>query len=84
MELLMKHYEGQLVDFDNIKTDELHEMKNRNADQQSKTSGKGLADEKIKPKKKEHIKPILQKLSERKPAPIHYLGTSFGLTKELF
>jgi N-acetyltransferase 10 len=46
-----------------------------------KTS-KGLADEKLKPKK--HLKPILQKLSERKPSAVHYIGTSFGLTKELF
>lgn len=28
--------------------------------------------------------PILQKLSERKPVPLHYIGTSFGVTKELF
>jgi len=46
------------------------------------TSDKGLANEKIKPKK--HVEPILQKLSERKPAPINYIGTSFGVTKELF
>jgi N-acetyltransferase 10 len=43
---------------------------------------KALTDEKIKPKK--HVLPILQKLSERKPAPLHYIGTSFGVTKELF
>lgn len=47
-----------------------------------KDSGKGLQDEKIKPKK--HLLPILQRLSERKPAPLQYLGTSFGVTKELF
>lgn len=41
-----------------------------------------LKDEKLKPQK--HLKPILQKLSERKPAPVHYIGTSFGVTKELF
>lgn len=81
MELLLKHYEGQLVDFDNIKTDELQEMKGR-GQQPKASSDKGLMDEKIKPKK--HIQPILQKLSERKPAPLHYLGTSFGVTKELF
>ena len=23
-------------------------------------------------------------MSERKPAPVHYIGTSFGVTKELF
>ena len=81
MELLLKHYEGQLVDFDNIKTDELEEMKGRGQHAKA-SSDKGLMDEKIKPKK--HIQPILQKLSERKPAPLHYLGTSFGVTKELF
>jgi len=35
----------------------------------------------VKPKK--HLKPILQKLSDRVPIPIHYIGTSFGVTKEL-
>jgi len=43
---------------------------------------KGLTEEKIKPKKS--VAPILQKLSERKPLPLHYIGTSFGVTKELF
>lgn len=47
-----------------------------------KDSGKGLQAEKLKPKK--HLLPILQRLSERKPAPLQYLGTSFGVTKELF
>ena len=44
--------------------------------------GTSLKSEKLRPKKK--LKPILQKLSERIPVPIHYLGTSFGVTKELF
>lgn len=30
------------------------------------------------------MKPILQKLSERKPFGIHWIGTSFGVTKELY
>lgn len=81
LELLIKYYEGQLVDFDNIKTDELKDMKNK-MKQAEKAKEKALKDEKLKPKK--HVVPILQKLSERKPAPLHYLGTSFGVTKELF
>lgn len=48
----------------------------------SSDASQSLKEEKLKPKK--HLKPILQKLSERKPLKIHYLGTSFGLTKELF
>jgi hypothetical protein len=39
-------------------------------------------DEKFKPRK--HLKPILQKLSERKPLSLHWIGTSFGVTKELY
>lgn len=81
LELLIKYYEGQLVDFDNIKTDELKDMKSK-MKQAAKAQEKVLKDEKLKPKK--HVVPILQKLSERKPAPLHYLGTSFGVTKELF
>ena len=69
------------MDCDNIKVDEYKDMKSRSK-QAKKHSEKPLKDEKLKPKK--HIEPILQKLSERKPAPLHYLGTSFGVTKELF
>jgi len=81
LEQLLKYYEGQLIDFDNIKTDEQQEMKNR-AQNHKTSESKSLTEEKIKPKK--HVLPILQKLSERKPAPLHYIGTSFGVTKELF
>lgn len=57
-------------------------MKNKGSKSESLKPGKGVKDEKLKPKK--HVQPILQKLSERKPVPLHYLGTSFGVTKELF
>ena len=76
MELLTKYFEGALVDFDRATTDEMDEIQPK---EQEPTS---LAEEKLKPRK--NLKPILQKLSERKPAQIHYLGTSFGVTKELF
>lgn len=82
IELLIKYFEGQLVDFDNIKIDEQMEMKNKKQTQVETEKSKGLKDEKIKPKK--HLLPIMQKLSERKPVPLHYIGTSFGITKELF
>jgi N-acetyltransferase 10 len=41
-----------------------------------------LLNETIKPTKK--MKPLLKKVSEIKPVNLHYLGTSFGMTKELF
>lgn len=83
LNLLIKYFEGQLLDVDSMKVDEAKEIKMRAAKkQEEKVSGKGLKDEKLKPKKT--VQPILQKLSERKPVPLHYLGTSFGVTKELF
>lgn len=81
LELLIKYFEGSLIDFDNVKTNELAELKAKPAPQKD-SSEKSLTEEKIKAKK--HVQPILQKLSERKPAPLHYIGTSFGVTKELF
>lgn len=81
LELLLKYYDGELLDNDNIQTDEADELRPKKVDTKIET-GTSLKDEKLKPKK--HLKPILQKLSERRPIPIHYLGTSFGLTKELF
>ena len=81
---MIKYYEGQLTDYDNIQTDEITELQKKKptAEPIIEVSGSNLKDEKVKPKK--HLKPILQKLSERKPLPIHYLGTSFGVTKELY
>lgn len=38
--------------------------------------------QKLKPRKK--LKPLMKNLSEVKPPQMHYLGTSFGLTKPLF
>mmetsp|Transcript_26308 Transcript_26308/g.30428 ORF Transcript_26308/g.30428 Transcript_26308/m.30428 type:complete len:225 (+) Transcript_26308:171-845(+) len=83
LELLQKYYEGMMIDIDNIKTDENDEIfgKTENAEMMEE-SKEGLLSEKIKQRK--NLPPILQKLSERKPLPIQYLGTSFGITPELY
>jgi N-acetyltransferase 10 len=60
------------MDSDNVKTDEAAQFKVREV----------KMDDKIKPRK--HLEPILQKLSERKPSKLDYIGTSFGVTKELY
>lgn len=82
LDLLIKYYEGQLTDADaaNI-TNEAEQFRPAKAAPFDLT-GANIKDEKLKPKK--HLKPILQKLSERRPVPVHYVGTSFGVTKELF
>lgn len=45
-------------------------------------SDSNLVTEKLAPKKK--LKPLMKNLSEISPPKMHYLGTSYGLTKELF
>ena len=57
LELLLKYYQGHLVDHDNIKVDELKEMKEKVKKAKAAESGKPLKEEKIKPKK--HLQPIL-------------------------
>ena len=52
LDLLIKYFEGQLLDVDQMKVDEVKEMKARGARKgEEKDSGKGLKDEKLKPKK---------------------------------
>ena len=83
LELLQKYYDGLMIDIDNIKTDESDEIfgKTQNEMEVEETK-EGLLSEKLKQRK--NLPPILQKLSERKPYPIQYLGTSFGITPELY
>jgi N-acetyltransferase 10 len=80
VELLTKYYEGLLLDVDNIKENEIDDMTYKKVARAKE--GESLQTEKIKPKKQ--LKPLLQKLSERKPIKLNYLGTSFGVTLPLF
>jgi len=52
----MKYYEGSLIDPDNLKVEELAELKKSKAESSSKKDTK-LQEEKLKPKK--HLPPIL-------------------------
>ena len=75
LKLLKRYFQGELVDIDSKElTDELEEYKSQNPD--------GKASSKIKPRKS--LKPILQKLEQRRPIKIHWMGTSFGLTPQLY
>ena len=56
-------------------------MVNLDMEEDEPEEPKETSDE-IKPKKK--LKPLLAKLTDVKPPKINYIGTSFGLTSELF
>jgi len=81
LELLQKYYDGLMIDLDNIQTDEVDELYQKE-EKKEEISGDGIMVEKIKQRK--GLSPILQKLTERKPLPVQYLGTSFGVTPELY
>lgn len=58
LELLLKYYEGQLIDSDNANTDEADELKPKKpTNKNEEEKGSNLKEEKLKPKK--HLKPIL-------------------------
>lgn len=83
LELLQKYYDGMMIDIDNIKTDESDEIFGKaQSEVEVEEAKEGLLNE--KPKQRKNLPPILQKLAERKPYPIQYLGTSFGITPELY
>jgi len=82
LQLLTDFYEGKIINLNEIIEDVDNNekiVKSTNSNDQKSSS---LVTEEIKPKKK--LKPLLNKLSETKPPFVYYLGTAFGLTKELF
>ena len=82
LRLLHDYYDGLMIDLDNIKTDEIDEFYTKDVQMDAEEHKEGLLKEKIKQRK--GLKPIMQKLSERKPISVQYLGTSFGITPELY
>eukprot|EP00468_Gymnochlora_sp_CCMP2014_P008140 CAMPEP_0167758110 /NCGR_PEP_ID=MMETSP0110_2-20121227/10289_1 /TAXON_ID=629695 /ORGANISM="Gymnochlora sp., Strain CCMP2014" /LENGTH=448 /DNA_ID=CAMNT_0007644355 /DNA_START=541 /DNA_END=1886 /DNA_ORIENTATION=- len=80
MELLTAYYSGDIISLDedvktynNTGTDKKEDIKT--------TDENKLLSEKLAPRT--GLKPMLIKLSERPPEPIHYLGVSYGLTLSL-
>ncbi len=86
LELLQKYYEGALINVDEMEEDEVTELvgkkpESKKEEEKTKEESK-LQTEEIKPKK--GLRPIMQSLSKRKPLPIHYIGTSYGITPQLY
>lgn len=79
LHLLTEYYEGKMINLDvtTLQENTILECKSKN-----QNTGSDLKTEEIKPKKK--LRPLLSKLADIKPPFVYYLGTAFGLTKELF
>ncbi|KAG0484370.1 hypothetical protein HPP92_008449 [Vanilla planifolia] len=79
--LLTRYYKGQLADFveeeEEAEVNEGHEM---NIIEAAKKAS--LLEEKIK--SRANLPPLLVHLRERRPEKLHYIGVSFGLTRDLF
>ena len=77
LKLLKDYYEGALYSVEECKYYEKIET-----NREEITFSGTLSTEDIKPRK--HCKPMLQKLTERKPIMLHYIGTSYGITAQLY
>ena len=72
---MKRYYMNELLDVDSEIIDEEDELKSPTESAEPKAS-------KLKPRK--GLKPILQKLGSRKPLKVEWIGTSFGVTPQLF
>jgi N-acetyltransferase 10 len=82
LELLLKYYKGEIYNLkENIEVDNDIKEETNN---ENKEKNINLLNEDIQPKDHLNLPPLLQSLEERKPEKLNYIGTSFGLTTELF
>lgn len=77
LEALNSFYSGELTDLDAVMEDPSAAYTDKIA------SNATLADDTIAVRDVARMPPLLQRLSERKPENLDYLGVSFGLTPEL-
>jgi N-acetyltransferase 10 len=83
LQLLTEFYEGKIINLEEVNEDmDKFEKTENTVKSTNDQKSSSLATEELKPKKK--LKPLLNKLSDTKPPFVYYLGTAFGLTKELF
>lgn len=75
IDLLTQYYQGNIVS-------EIVEAPSTDTETPAEKKATTLLKEKVKPRKK--LEPLLVPLMERKPERLHWFGTSFGLTKQLY
>ena len=76
LQILSQFYEGKIVNLNEVNCN------SNDTENKSSINNANLQTELLKPKKK--LKPLLSCLSDVKPSFVHWIGTAFGLTKELF
>lgn len=75
---MQKYFEGELFDGDVETQDEKQIVQTNGASSEAQD----LLSEAVKPRSS--LPPLLVNLSEKKSERLHYIGTSFGLTQQLF
>lgn len=75
MKMLMKYFEGEMTDIDEVEEDHKNQEDVQVADVD-------LMEEQLAPRT--DLPPLLWKLSERRAEKLDYIGVSFGLTHQLF
>lgn len=79
VELLTRYYEGQLTHITEMETEKVEKPQVKVSEAAEKVS---LLEENIMPRT--NLPPLLVHLRERAPEKLHFIGVSFGLTRDLF
>lgn len=77
LHLLAAYYEGKLT---NLEEPGVHAVEEE--DRSNDLTDMSLLEEKLKPRKQ--LKPLMEKLTDRPPETLNWMGTSYGLTQPLF
>lgn len=79
LEILTRYFQAEITNLDEDKQEVNMEEE---LDDSKETENTNLQTEKITPRK--NLPPLLLDLKDRKAERLHYLGTSFGITSQLF
>lgn len=84
LEQLSSYFEGKFTNLDEFmdENEDHSQSDNENENTNENQNENLLFEENLAPRS--NLPPLLQKLSERKPEKLHYIGTSFGITLPLF
>ncbi len=79
LELLTQYYQGEITNLQETETDQPDSIEGKETEEEANMT---LQTEELKPRK--NLPPLLVELKDRPAERLHYLGTSYGLTGQLF